>query len=162
MQNINPQEFRNALGMFATGVTIMTTADNNGNPAGVTASSFNSVSMEPPLIMWALGNERQTMPAFKQATHFAVHVLGQQQQALSNSFARTGIDDKFANVGYKKNTHGVPLLSDYLVRFECQIKHQYAGGDHIIFVGEVEAFHCQPQSALVFHQGSYGQVLPAA
>jgi len=128
--------FRNALGQFATGVTIVTTAEENGAPVGVTASSFNSVSLDPPLILWSLAKTAQSMPAYQNSGGFNVHVLAAHQSDLSNSFARSN-SDKFADVKWTQCDAGFPLLPEYAALFRCKTHFQYEGGDHIIFVGEV-------------------------
>ncbi|MEW4467406.1 flavin reductase family protein [Parasphingorhabdus sp. JC815] len=153
---LNTQEFRNALGSFATGVTIVTTATDPYMPVGVTASSFNSVSLDPPLVLWSLAKSSQSLDAFRDSGHFAVHILSCLQEDLSNAFARSGTD-KFANVDWQTGTIGSPVLNNFAARFECRTVHQYEGGDHIIFVGEVIAFDRCDQSPLVFHGGSYAE-----
>ena len=149
--------FRRALGQFATGVTIVTTVDEEGAPTGLTVSSFNSVSLEPPLILWCLDRNALSMPTFERAPFFAVHVLSQAQMELSNRFAKSGID-KFAGVDYEPGLGGVPLFSGCAARFQCATAHQYAGGDHVIFVGEVKVFETAEQPPLIFHGGRYASL----
>jgi 3-hydroxy-9,10-secoandrosta-1,3,5(10)-triene-9,17-dione monooxygenase reductase component len=149
-------EFRNALGAFATGVTIVTTRDGEGAPTGVTASSFNSVSLDPPLVLWSLANTALSRDVFCTSGHFAIHVLAESQEALSNRFARSG-EDKFANVAYSNGLLGSPLLDEYAAVFECRTKYQYEGGDHIILVGEVVNFERHDVAPLLFHAGSYAE-----
>lgn len=156
---LNTQEFRRALGSFATGVTIVTTATGPEMPVGVTASSFNSVSLDPPLVLWSLAKKSLSLDAFRDSGHFAVHILSCLQEDLSNAFARSGAD-KFANVGWQPGTIGSPVLDKFAARFECRTVHQYEGGDHIIFVGEVVAFDKCDQPPLVFHGGSYAETRP--
>jgi 3-hydroxy-9,10-secoandrosta-1,3,5(10)-triene-9,17-dione monooxygenase reductase component len=148
------QQFRSALGKFATGVTIVTTRDANGAAVGVTASSFNSVSLSPPLILWSLGRDSANLDSFCAAEGFNVHVLGSHQSALSNAFARTGTD-KFANLDVTDPAGAFPLLPDYAALFRCQTKHQYAGGDHIIFVGEVTSYDSRDIETLIYCGGKY-------
>lgn len=151
---IDTRELRNALSNFATGVTIVTTRDDAGRPVGMTASSFNSVSMEPPLILWSVTKTAHSAPIFKAATHFAVHVLAASQMSLSNRFARSGAD-KFEAVEYQTNSNGVPLLPGALTRFQCRTWSVYEGGDHWIIVGEVLHMDASKGEGLVFSGGSY-------
>lgn len=146
--------YRRALGSFATGVTIITTRDADGTPLGLTANSFNSVSLNPPLVLWSLANRSRSLDAFRTAQHWAVHVLGTHQEALSSRFAKTGTD-KFAGLEVDEGLGGVPLLHDCTARFQCRTAFQYEGGDHVIFVGEVLEFDWTETAPLVFHGGRY-------
>lgn len=148
--------FRDALGAFATGVTIATTSDVHGQPVGVTASSFNSVSLDPPLILWSLARTSLSHDAFSASGHFAVHVLAATQEELSNRFARRG-DDKFAGVAWQPGVLGSPLLAEYAARFQCRTRHMYEGGDHVILVGEVVAHDFCNVPPLLFHGGRYAE-----
>lgn len=150
----NPHEFRNALGQFATGVTIVTTIDSEGQPVGVTASSFNSVSLEPPLVLWSLSKTAQSLPAYQNSGGFNVHVLAAHQQDMSNQFARPGTD-KFAGIDWQDCEQGFPRLQEYAALFRCKTHFQYEGGDHIIFVGEVVDYEARDLPVLVFHGGRY-------
>ena len=151
--------FRDALGAFATGVTIVTTTDAAGAPVGVTASSFNSVSLDPPLVLWSLAKTSGSRDAFCSSGHFAIHVLGESQEGVSNRFARPGTD-KFSDVGWSAGDAGSPLLNDYAAAFQCRTRYQYEGGDHIILVGEVVAFDVRDQAPLLFHAGRYAEHRP--
>jgi 3-hydroxy-9,10-secoandrosta-1,3,5(10)-triene-9,17-dione monooxygenase reductase component len=146
--------FRFALGKFATGVTIVTTRDEKGIAVGVTASSFNSVSLSPPLILWSLGRDSANVKNFCTADGFNVHILGSHQSELSNAFARTGAD-KFAGLEVTDPAGAFPLLPDYAALFRCQTKYQYDGGDHIIFVGEVTSFESRDIEPLIYCGGKY-------
>lgn len=157
MAEIDSAEFRTALGGFVTGVTVVTTLDSDDAPFGVTASSFNSVSLDPPLVLWSLAKTAQSIAAFCGSGHFAVHVLAADQASLSNHFARSG-GDKFSSLEWEKGLLGSPLLTPYASRFECRTLHQYEGGDHIIFVGEVVNCDQQNGRPLVFHHGSYAEL----
>ncbi|WNC72224.1 flavin reductase family protein [Thalassotalea psychrophila] len=158
---IDPIQFRNALGKFPTGVTIVTTKFGD-ELIGMTISSFNSVSLDPPLILWSIDKGARSLPAFKEANHFAVHVLSEEQQDLSNLFARQGAD-KFANVELETGIADVPMLSEYCARFQCQVEHQYEGGDHVIIVGRVLDFDAHDgKDPLVFHSGRYAQISKSA
>jgi len=150
-------EFRKALGQFATGVTVITTLDEVGARVGVTANSFSSLSMEPPLILWSLRNSAYSLPAFAQAKFFNVHILGFGQHELSKCFARRGID-KFANIETTKGLDGTPILPDHAALFECKTAHRYAGGDHVIIVGQVMKFSRKDMAPLVIHDGQYATI----
>ena len=148
------RSLRDALSCFATGVTIVTTADRAGDPVGMTASSFNSVSMEPPLILWSVTKSALSAPIFQTAERFSVHVLAADQMALSNRFARSGAN-KFEGVEYQTDASGIPLLPGVLARFDCKTWSVYEGGDHWIIVGEVRTMEAQKGEGLVFSGGSY-------
>ena len=155
----NSPEFRTALGSFATGVTIVTTVGDDGEPVGVTASSFNSVSLDPPLVLWSLAKSSLSRIAFCESGHFAIHVLAADQEDLSNAFARSG-EDKFSGVDWQAGSEGSPVLSNYAALFECRTVHQYEGGDHVILVGEVMAYDQRNKSPLLFHGGRYAETRP--
>lgn len=151
--------FRRALGNFATGVTIITTIDTDRTPVGLTASSFNSVSLEPPLVLWSLDRRAQCLSAFQAATHFAVHVLATHQVDLSTRFAQSGID-KFEGLACEPGRGDVPLLKGCAAVFECRTVHRYEGGDHEIYVGHVEGFESEDHEPLIFHKGRYARLAP--
>lgn len=148
------QEFRNALGGFATGITVITTLGKNGQKVGMTANSFNSVSLTPPLILWSIGKNTNCFEDFMAAESFAVHVLAEDQQDLSNLFATSGID-RFADLECNEGLSGVPILPHYSVCFQCKMAKQYDGGDHIIMTGEVVQFDDNGLQPLVFYRGNY-------
>ena len=148
------RDLRDALSKFATGVTIVTSVDGDGRPVGMTASSFNSVSMDPPLVLWSVTKTALSATAFKEARHFAVHVLASDQMDLSNRFAKSGAD-KFDGLEFGTNSHGMPALAGALTRFDCRTWATYEGGDHWIIVGEVEDIASQTGEGLVFCGGSY-------
>jgi 3-hydroxy-9,10-secoandrosta-1,3,5(10)-triene-9,17-dione monooxygenase reductase component len=152
-------EFRKALGAFATGVTIITTRTQDGSLVGLTANSFNSVSLNPPLVLWSLAKTAMSLEAFRNAPHWAVHVLAADQDALSARFARRGAD-KFAGLAVDAGLGGVPLLQGCTARFQCRTAFQYEGGDHLIFVGEVLSFDQNESAPLVFHSGRYAHAAP--
>lgn len=154
MSDTDPREFRKALGQFATGVTIVTTKDQKGNPVGVTASSFNSVSLDPPLVLWSLAKSSKSMPAYEDSGGFNVHILASHQDALSNQFARPSAD-KFSGVDWTPCQSGHPILPEYAALFRCETQYQYEGGDHVIFVGKVITFETHDYPVLVFHAGNY-------
>jgi 3-hydroxy-9,10-secoandrosta-1,3,5(10)-triene-9,17-dione monooxygenase reductase component len=157
-RTFDTREFRGALGAFATGVTIVTTRDPRGRPVGLTANSFNSLSLDPPMVLWALAKASRNLPAFAAAEFFAVHILASGQQALADRFAQRGAD-KFAHLEYDTGQGGIPLLRRCSARFQCRTAHQYEGGDHAIFVGEVIDFESSGHAALAFHGGAYASVV---
>lgn len=152
---LDPRNFRRALGQFPTGVTIITTKDDKGEPIGVTASSFNTVSIDPPLVLWSVDKRAYSASIMENAEHFAVNVLAKSQIEMSNRFAGRG-EDKFAGIDYNESEHGSPLFKDCAAQFECKTWNVYEGGDHLIIVGEVLNFsHGEGVAPLVFACGSY-------
>lgn len=154
---IDPRAFRRALGNFATGVTIITARAPDGTTVGVTASSFNSLSMDPPLILWSSMKEARSCAVFESATHFAVNILAADQMEMSNHFARQQ-PDKFAGIPHEEGLGGAPLFPGCAGRFQCEAYDKLDGGDHWIFVGRVIAFDDFGRAPLCFHQGSYAMV----
>ncbi|MEP2988410.1 MAG: flavin reductase [Parasphingorhabdus sp.] len=153
------RDFRAALGTFATGVTIVTTMSEAGEPIGVTASSFNSVSLDPPLVLWSLAKSSSSMEAFCSSGHFCIHVLSAAQEELSNNFARSGAE-KFTDVEWTSGVLGSPVLNNYSALFQCKMMHEYEGGDHVILVGEVIEFDRKDHAPLLFHGGQYAESRP--
>lgn len=152
--SFNTRDFRSALGKFATGVTVVTAREGEENH-GVTASSFNSVSMEPPLILWSIDKGAYSLNAYRHAEHFVVNVLGNEQVDISNRFARRG-EDKFAGIAIEEGIGGVAKVKGAAAHFECRTWNVYEGGDHLIIVGEVVRYAYRNEgSALVFHNGRY-------
>src|ERR1700740_618656 len=157
---IDPREFRNALGSYATGVTIITAAGTDGKPYGLTCNSFASVSLNPPLVLWSLVLYSSSLNAFQNASHFTVNVLGVTQQALANKFAKHS-DDKFIGVDWKAGLGGAPVLAGSVANFQCRSVNRYYGGDHVIFLGAVEAYSYKHSEPLLFARGGYGRFLSA-
>ena len=157
MTEIDSLEFRNALGTFATGVTVITTVDAEGNRYGVTANSYNSVSLDPPLILWSLANSSGSLQAFMQCDTFAVHILGAHQEDLAMRFASRG-DDKFAGMETRAGIGDVPLFDDCVAHFECHTENRFEGGDHVIFLGRVLHFEQCDHEPLLFHRGKFARV----
>lgn len=147
------------MGSFATGVTIVTARDQAGDPVGMTASSFNSVSMDPPLILWSVTKNALSAPAFHAADHFAVHVLSTDQTALANRFAKSG-GEKFNSIEFEEDANGTPKLNGCATCFTCSTWAVYEGGDHWIIVGLVEALETAAKEGLVFGGGSYATAAP--
>lgn len=155
--DFDPREFRNALGAFGTGVTVITTVDEGGKLYGVTASSFNSVSLAPPLVLWSQSRSAPSNPVFLRAPCFVVNVLAADQTDLSNRFARYA-DDKFAGVDYWRTEDGLPVLRGAAGYFICRNDQQIDGGDHTIFLARVLAFEYDDAARpLFFWRGRYLQ-----
>lgn len=150
-----PEEFRAALGQFATGVTIVTARAADGALVGLTANSFNSVSLDPPLVLWSLSRHSGSMPGFLTATHYAINVLGADQRLLAERFARKGID-RFEGAPWKPGLTGAPVIDGAVAVFECTHRSQHDEGDHVIFVGQVA--HCRRRVGvppLIYHGGRF-------
>src|SRR4051794_29723678 len=156
---IDPRDFRNALGTFGTGVTIVTAMAANGKPYGLTCNSFASVSLNPPLVLWSLGMFSQGLSTFQNTSHFAVNVLGASQQALASKFAKSA-EDKFAGVEWTPGLGNAPVLTDSVANFQCRAANRYYGGDHVIFLGAVEAYAYNRGEPLLFARGGYGRFVP--
>jgi len=149
------RDFRTALGCFATGVTVVTAVAPEGRLLGLTANSFNSVSLDPPLVLFSLDRQTYSFETFLAVEHFAVNVLGRDQRHLSEAFARPG-GPKWDGVEHEPGATGCPLLTGALASFECRTRHTYPGGDHVIFVGEVTGVRRRPSGEpLVFYRGTY-------
>lgn len=154
MKMLDQDALRRALGQFATGVTIVTTAGAGDRPVGVTANSFNSVSLDPPMVLWSLSAAALSKGAFETAAYFCVHVLSAAQEELSRRFATQG-SDKFDGVSWSPGLGAAPLLADYVARFQCRNSNRFPVGDHVVFVGEVLEFSLSDARPLVFHDGRY-------
>ncbi len=154
----DPNAFRDALGSFVTGVTIVTARDGDGRPFGLTANSFNSVSLDPPMVLWSLSLKSGALPVFRDTDSWAVHVLAADQQSMSDRFARPG-EDRFAGIDCANGPEGAPLLDGYAARFGCRARFEYEGGDHAIFLGEVVDFDRREAEPLIYHSGQYGRVM---
>lgn len=148
------RHFRTALSQFATGVTVITTRLPDGSMLGLTASSFNSVSLDPPLVLWSLAKSANSMPAFSANSHYIVNVLSIDQAALAEQFASRK-KDRFEGVSFTLSETGHPILTGVSAWFECHNRSRYPEGDHVIFVGEVERCEFEPLRPLVFHSGEF-------
>ena len=159
--SFDQREFRDALGQFPTGVTLITANPEGYAPFGVTANSFASVSLDPPLVLWSLQKSSDTFEAFNKSTHFTVNVLTSEQQALSNQYAKKHNHD-LEDEHYRLGESGTPILDGAIVSFECEIDACHDGGDHIIMVGKVVAMtEVIAAKPLVFHAGQYRELLEA-
>lgn len=148
---------RNALGCFTTGVTIITATSADGVSVGLTANSFSSVSLNPALVSWSLGNHSPSLPIFQNCSHYAIHVLSDQQQELAGRFAQSR-DDKFEGLDVTAGLGGALLLSNALAVFQCSNAYRHVGGDHLIFLGQVEKFEQNEGTPLIFHAGKFGNL----
>lgn len=155
---IDPRDFRNALGTYGTGVTIITATAADGKPYGITCNSFASVSLNPPLVLWSLGVYSSSLTVFQNASHFTVHVLGTSQQVLADKFAKSS-DDKFVGVDWTPGLGNTPVLAESVANFQCRSVNRYYGGDHVIFLGAVEAYAYNRREPLLFARGTYGRFL---
>lgn len=149
------KEFRTSLGMFATGVTIVTARTADGELVGLTASSFNSVSLDPPLVLWSLAQAASSMATFSAGSHYAINILAADQKSLAERFAGKR-EGRWADVAFSESDGGLPLLDGAAATFECFNRSRYQEGDHTIFVGEVErCFHREGASPLLYHGGKF-------
>ncbi len=160
--------FRQALSRFATGVTVVTTLapgaskgdTQSSSFVGITASSFNTLSLQPPLVLWSLGTQARSLPLFHAGTHYVINVLAADQLELCQRFAY-GQGDRFAQTPYQLGQSGLPILDGALAWFECHNRSRHEEGDHVLFVGEVERCGFTPEaSGLIFHTGQFGQFAP--
>lgn len=154
-RNFDAAQFRQALSQFATGVTVITTRLADGSFRGLTASSFNSVSLDPPLVLWSLGKGANSLPIFSGNSHYVINVLNADQGPLAERFSRR-LDKPFEGIDYQLSRTGQPILSGASAWFECHNRSRYPEGDHVIFVGEVEDCAFAPQPSLIFHGGQFG------
>lgn len=153
----NPQHLRAALGSFATGVTVITARAPNGELVGLTANSFASVSLQPPLVLWSIDRNTPSFEVFRSCSHYAINVLGAGQEALSNRFA-TPSADKFAGLDYRNGAGRAPLLAGCIAGFECANEAQHAGGDHLIMVGRIENYSVSSGAPLLFFRSAYAEL----
>lgn len=159
LPSFDKSQFRKVLGAFTTGVTIVTTRDPSGVAHGVTANSFTSVSLEPPLVLWSQALTSRSYPAFRDSEHFAVHILADDQVAVSNHFAKSQ-PDKFATIEHGIGLGGVPVLNGSAAHLECRKIATYPGGDHVLYLGQVEHVSHSGRRPLAYGSGRY--VVPYA
>lgn len=157
-REFDTRHFRTAMSQFATGVTVITTRLADGSFLGLTASSFNSVSLDPPLVLWSLANGASSMPIFSGNSHYVINILSAEQAALAEQFASSK-KNRFDGVDYTLSHTGHPILNGVSAWFECHNRSRYPEGDHVIFVGEVERCEFSPKEPLIFHSGKF--LLPA-
>lgn len=152
--DVDVKVLRNCFGKFATGITVITAMAPDGTKIGLTVNSFSSLSLDPPMILWSLDKKSKSLEALKNASHFAVNVLASDQMGVSNNFARTS-DDKFDDVELIESKCGLPLLGGTVAHLECKNIGTYEGGDHLIFIGEVEHFEAGDKKPLLYTNGQY-------
>ena len=151
-------EFRKAMGCYATGVTVITAISAQGRPVGMTVNSFNSVSLDPPLVLFSLDRKATHYADFMEASHFAVNVLGEQQQALSRTFSTQGID-RWDGVRFERWETGSPILPGTLAAFDCATEARHDGGDHVIFIGRVlKLGFADDGTPLLYYRGKYDKL----
>ncbi|MGE0717663.1 MAG: flavin reductase family protein [Alphaproteobacteria bacterium] len=159
---VDPRAFRNVMGSFATGVAVATTRTAAGRPVGVTVSSFTSLSLDPPLVLFCLEWSAETWPAFRDHSHFAVNMLAEDQAGLSARFASVGID-RWGGVAHESGPDGCPLLPGIVGWVVCRRQTVHEGGDHAIIVGRAERLERDPGRAPLLHfRGTYGRFAPLA
>lgn len=158
--SFTPREFRDALGLFPTGIAVVTTVDADGHPAGVTVNSFTSVSLEPPLILVSLARTSRSLDTFNAAKHFAVSLLRHDQRQVSSAFASTA-GERFNQVRHRAGHGACPVIEPHLVAFECEVHARYDGGDHVLLLGKVTKIDpgkdAVPQPLLYF-RGQYREL----
>ena len=154
---LEARDLRNALGQFATGVTVVTARGRDGAAAGMTVNSFCSVSLDPPLVLWCLSKTAPCCRILLRATHFAIHVLADDQVHLSQRFSKPAAD-KFAGLEISFGIGGVPLLDGVAALFQCRAEQRHESGDHYVMVGRVEDYAHAPRPPLVFHGGTYARI----
>lgn len=163
-QVLGPDDFRRVLGHFASGVTIVTTVDAEGRPAGLTASAIASVSLEPPLVLVCVAHTSQSHPHFRTHGRFAINILASDHEQVARRFASSSLSaEKFETTGYRPGALGLPILANALAELECTLVHEYPAGDHTIFVGRVEAAECrgdQGLEPLLYYRGRFGRLHP--
>jgi len=151
---IDPRALRDLMGHFATGVTVVTTLGDDGVPVGLTANSFASVSLDPPLVVWSIGLNAPSLGAFRRHPSFAINIMCEESKDLALNFARPS-DDKFADIAWKPGFDGVPVLDDAAVVIQCSTEMRFPGGDHEMYLGRVMEFHRTDKKPLLFHKGAF-------
>lgn len=151
---IDKNELRRVMGHFATGVTVITTISRDGRPFGLTANAFTSVSLEPPLLLISVDKKCDSYACFEESRVFTVNILADEQEALSRKFAVSG-GNKFEGVAYHMGANGVPILDGTMAYIECKLYAAYEGGDHTLYLGEVEQTESREGKPLLFYRGGY-------
>lgn len=156
--SFDARELRNALGRFATGVCVITAVDEQQRAQGMTANSFSSVSLDPPLVLWSLQNNSDIYDIFAAPRYYAINILASEQEALSNQYARKGQHELLPE-HYRLGKYGTPIIRDALVSFECELEVTHEGGDHLIIVGRVRDMQQRPGgNPLLFFSGAYREL----
>nr|WP_321444309.1 flavin reductase family protein [uncultured Cohaesibacter sp.] len=151
---ITDVEFRQALGAFATGITVASTLDKDGRPHGLTVNSFNSVSLDPPLVLWSLNKQSHQLGIFAESGFYGISILADDQMEISNRFAAM-IEDRFEGVSWHKGQTGAPLLDGALATFDCKVEKIVEGGDHVILIGRVLTVAKRDGVPLLYYEGGY-------
>ncbi len=151
---IEKNQLRQVMGHFATGVTIITTLNKAGQMHGLTANAFTSVSLEPPLLLISVDKKAESWPAFEESRVFTVNILADDQEGLSRKFAVSG-GNKFEGVAYRVGANGAPILEGALAFIECTLYAAYEGGDHSIYLGEIQQAEIREGKPLLFFRGGY-------
>lgn len=154
---VGKDEFRRAMGSFASGVTIVTSKCEDNELRGLTVSAFSSVSLEPPLVLICLDHRCSLHGQLKEGLYFAVNVLAEDQQDLSNKFASRD-PNRFSGINLTEGVTGSPLIEGAIAHIECRVVYAYPGGDHTIYVGEVEATTINDNKPLAYFRGNYAQI----
>lgn len=155
------KDYRSALGSFATGVTIVTTLDSNGNGHGLTVNSFASVSLEPPLVLWCLGNKSDSFDIFSKCDAYAINILADSQGDLAMRFAGKG-DQKLAPSEYAGLETGSPILADTIAAFDTQVVQRIEAGDHLILIGQTKGYQRHDGQGLAYFRGQFGSTAALA
>lgn len=157
---LSQRDLRQIFGTFATGVTVVTAYDGDGAPIGITANSFSSVSLDPPLLLWCLDNRSRHLPAFSHAAPFAVHILSEGQEAVAMTFARSG--SSILQYREESGSGAPPRIDGVLARIECRVVDRHAAGDHTVIFGEIDNAEIAEERPLVFQKSAFGKFVPAS
>jgi 4-hydroxyphenylacetate 3-hydroxylase, reductase component len=155
---IDSHDVRQAVGVFTTGVTVVTSCDDSGTRYGLTANSFASVSLEPPLVLFCVSHQAPSLDGFNRSRHFAINVLASDQEEIAKRFARPA-QDKFAGLDWRVGIFGAPLLDRCIAHIECTFEHHYPSGDHDIIIGRVHRVRAYQGEPLIFHRSRFGTVV---
>jgi flavin reductase (DIM6/NTAB) family NADH-FMN oxidoreductase RutF len=157
MHGVSAEQFRQVLGRFPTGVTVLTARNRAGDPVGMTASAVSSVSLDPPLVLVCVNHEHDMHAALLEGQHFALNVLASDQERLSRRFAEVE-HDRFSGVAYRQNAHGIALLEGTAATIECEKHATVPGGDHTVFFGLVTAGSVAERRPLIYYRGGYASL----
>ncbi len=155
---LDSRKLRNVLGCFGTGVTVVTTLDKNGQKVGLTANSFSSVSLDPPIVLWSLSRQSKSLDAFIQTSRFVINVLSTDQLPLSNQFSKSEVD-RFSGVSTDEGLGGLPVLDGCAANIECRTVGSQVVGDHILFLGQIERYGYLKKDSLLFCNGAYAKAV---
>ena len=156
--SLDPDTFRSVIGRFASGVTVLTTHEDDAQDHGMTVSAFCSLSLVPPLVLLCIDRRAEMHDVLSSGTRVVVNILAAHQEALSRRFAEWEGSRRFDGIGFTRNAYGAPVLDDVLAWLECQIVQQYAGGDHRVFVAEVESATARELRPLLHYRGGYAEL----